>query len=175
MKFLSALLLSIAAVGYAADPPAQPGQAAQPPASATQPPAVANAQSVKKMGAVTWDPEAHKLRWTVQSGTIVNGQFVRSSEDQYEISPDEATMGNSGEKRGLDSDEAEGLNQLLDILSLYCAESVMWWDQGPDQPSESKPVKPDSAPPQKPVKVQQPAKPVAIPAGASVAPPMPNY
>jgi len=181
MKLLSALLLSLAALTYAAD---QSGQLAKPPAQAAaktpsatiapgdsnSAPGDSNSQVAKKMGPVTWDPDAHLLRWTVQTGTLVNGEFVPSSEQQYEISPDEATMGTADEKRGFDGDEAEGLHQLLDILSLYCAESVAWWDQSPGSPAQSKPVTPDSSSPQKPVKVRQPQpKPVPIPPGTQIA------
>lgn len=185
MKLLSALLLSLAALTYAADQSAQQAKSpAKPPAEVTAKtpsgtiapgdsnsvPGGSNPQVAKKMGPVTWDPDAHKLRWTVQTGTLVDGEFVPSSEQQYEISPDEATMGTAEEKRGFDGDEADGLHQLLNILSLYCAESVAWWDQGLGEPVPSKPVKPDSSSPQKPVRVQQPlTKPAPIPAGAAVA------
>jgi hypothetical protein len=164
MKLASALLLSFAAMIYAAD---EPNQAAKPAPGSTgqtqpvNPPA--DSQVVKKMGVVSWDPDAHKLRWTVQTGSLVNGQFVKASEAQYEISPDEATMGFADEKRGFDGEEAEGLHHLLDILSLYCAESVAWWDQGLGDPVPPHPSKTDSDTPQKPVKIQQPQTKPALP------------
>ena len=34
------------------------------------------------------------------------------------------------EKRGFTEEEAASLHKLLDTLSLYCAESTVWWDQG---------------------------------------------
>jgi hypothetical protein len=149
MKLASVMLLSLAALTYAAD------QSNQPLKSATNPSAGTNTQVVKKMGSVTWDVNTHKLLWTVQTGTLVNGEFVPASEERYEISPEEATMGTADEKRGLDGDEADGLHQLLDILSLYCAESVMWWDKGLGTPVQSDPAKPDVSAPQKPVKIQE--------------------
>ncbi len=173
MQLPSALLLSFAALTYAAAQSAQPAQPPAPAAAhtATNPPAKGDAQIVKKMGTVTWDPDAHKLRWTVQTGSLVNGQFVPASEEKYEISPDDATMGNAEEKRAFDGDEADGLHQLLDILSLYCAESVAWWDRGAGEPLPSAPA-PDSTSPQKPVRVAQPqtrpAPPKILP-GMSVA------
>jgi len=165
MKPLFVILLSLGTFAYAAD---QSSQAAKEPAGQTQiatnptlPALPPDAQVVKKMGAVTWDPDAQKLQWTVQTGHLVDGKFVAVSEDKYEISPDEATMRTSDEKRGFDGDEAEGLHQLLDILSLYCAESVAWWDQGLGDPVPSNQTKP-GAPAQKPVKVHQPeTKPAA--------------
>jgi hypothetical protein len=39
-------------------------------------------------------------------------------------------MAFSNEKRGFTQEEAASLHKLLDTLSLYCAESVVWWDQG---------------------------------------------
>ncbi len=157
MKLQFALLLSLAALTYA-----QSTESAKP---AVNPPAGSNPQVVKKMGPVTWDPESHKLLWKVQTGSLVNGEFVPASEEQFEISPDDATMGTTAEKRGLDGDEAEGLHQLLDILSIYCAESVAWWDRGMGTPTPSDSVKTDSSPAQKPVKIRQPeTKPEAKPA-----------
>jgi hypothetical protein len=177
MKLASALLLSFAAVIYAADQSTQTAKpeapAANQPAESTLPPADSHSQVVKKLGSVTWDPDAHKLLWTVQKGSVVNGEFVPSSEDQYEISPDEATMGRADEKRGFDGEEAEGLHQLLDILSLYCAESVAWWDEGLGTPVQSTPSKSGSPAAQKPVKIHQPqTKPAPLPRtlpGTSVA------
>jgi hypothetical protein len=171
MKLRFALLLSVATLTFAQSGP-QSGQSAKPSADAAiqakpavNPPAASNPQVVKKMGSVTWDPESHKLLWKVQTGSLVNGEFVPGSEEQYEISPDEATMGTSAEKRGLDGDEAEGLHQLLDILSIYCAESVAWWDRGMGAPVTPDKTTPDSSPAQKPVKIRQPeTKPETKPA-----------
>ena len=39
------------------------------------------------------------------------------------------------EERGFDGDEAVSLHHLLDVLSLYCAESVVWWDEGQGAPA----------------------------------------
>jgi hypothetical protein len=36
----------------------------------------------------------------------------------------------ANEKRGFTEQEAANLHRLLDTLSLYCAESVIWWDEG---------------------------------------------
>jgi hypothetical protein len=86
--------------------------------------------ALKRLESVTWDLKNHKLVWVVQKGSEVNGKFVASSEDRYEISPDDAIMAFSEEKRGFTEQEAASLHKLLDTLSLYCAESVVWWDQG---------------------------------------------
>jgi len=167
MKSVFALIPLFATLIYAADQPAQPvkptaGAAAQT-QPATNPPALADSQVVKKMGKVSWDPDAHKLTWTVETGSLVNGEFVKGSEAQYEISPDQATMKTAEETRGFDGDEAEGLHQLLDVLSLYCAESVAWWDAGLGEPVQSQPSKTESTDPQKPVRVQQPNTKPALP------------
>ena len=158
MKFSCVLLFSFAAFAFAADQASQPAQAPAPRTATTQPatnPTVPGAAVAKKMGTVTWNPDTHKLSWTVQTGTLVDGKFVPASEDRYEISTDEATMGTTAEKRSFDDDEAEGLNRFLDILSLYCAESVAWWDQGAGESLPAGPDKPDATP-QKPVKIHQP-------------------
>src|SRR5258708_25382386 len=84
----------------------------------------------KRLSSVNWDLKSHKLVWVVQTGTVHNGEFTSRSSDTYEISPDKAVMAYADEKRGFTTEEAAALHQLLDALSLYCAESVIWWDRG---------------------------------------------
>jgi hypothetical protein len=150
MKSALILLVSISVAAFAADNKRQ--AAKNPPAQQDQ-----QEQQVKKLGSVTWDVDQHKLVWVVQKGTMVNGEFVPSGEERYEISPDEATMANAGEKRGFEEDEATTLRHLLDVLSVYCAESVVWWDEGQGKPVESRPgAKPPENSGKKAVKVGEP-------------------
>jgi hypothetical protein len=160
MKTAIVLLLSVAAATFAADQSSQPAKGRP----SDEP------EQVKKLGSVTWDLNAHKLIWVVQKGTMVNDEFVPASEQRYEIAPDEATMAAAGELRGFATTEADGLQKLLDVLSLYCAESVVWWEQGEGTPLGPDGGKPSNRPRnsrpgdktgEKPVKVgqPQPAKP----------------
>ena len=84
----------------------------------------------KRLESVTWDLKTHKLVWVVQNGSEDSGEFVAENSNKYEISPDDAVMEIDGEKRAFTGEEAASLHKLLDTLSLYCAESVLWWDQG---------------------------------------------
>ena len=91
----------------------------------------------------------------------MEGKFVPASEQQYSVAPDEAVMSVSKEQRGFTEEEANSLQHLLDILTVYCAESVVWWDQGLGTPVDGTTPKdslhPDSQKPetpQKPVKVR---------------------
>lgn len=150
MKTALVMLLSLASLGMAQE----------------QQPDVA-----KRLQSVTWDLNTHKLVWVVETGKKVNGEFVADSSDKYEVSPDDAVMAFSNEKRAFGEDEAASLHHLLDVLSLYCAESVVWWDQGEGVPVPTDSVappakqpdktnaKPDkkTGPDGKPVKVDQPA------------------
>jgi hypothetical protein len=108
---------------------------------------------VKRLASVTWDLSTHKLVWLVEKGSVVDGAFVPSSKVKYEVSPDEAFMAFAGEKRALGEDEASSLHQLLNVLSLYCVESVVWWDRGSaDNPADPAPglvTKPAQPPPSK--------------------------
>ena len=131
MKTALILLLSCAAASFAADPKPVKNPAVNPPQS----------EEVKRLASVTWDLGSEKLVWIVQKGSMVNGEFVPSSEQKYEISPDKAIMAVAQEQRGFDDDEAQALHHLLDILSVYCAESVVWWDEG-----QGKPVTPQAHP-----------------------------
>lgn len=146
MKTALVLLLSVTAFGWAQDQPSQ---------------------QTKRLQSVTWDLNSHKLVWVVETGTKVNGEFVPSSTDKYEVSPDDAVMAFADQKRGFGEDEAANLHHLLDVLSLYCAESVVWWDEGQGTPvSNEAPAQgnqpgktttqPGKTPDGKPVKVDQP-------------------
>jgi hypothetical protein len=85
----------------------------------------------KRLENVTWDLKHHKLIWTIQNGNVgKDGEFLQGKTETYEISPDDATMLVHDEKRGFTKEEASALHKLLDTLSLYCAESVVWWDRG---------------------------------------------
>ncbi|MBM3774445.1 MAG: hypothetical protein FJW37_04700 [Acidobacteria bacterium] len=88
----------------------------------------------KRIESVTWDLKEHRLIWVVQKGVEgAGGQFTVKTTDRYEISPDDAIMYFANEKRGFTSEEAASLHKLLDTLSVYCAESVVWWDRGEGQ------------------------------------------
>ena len=65
------------------------------------------------------------------------GQLHSVSMRQPGITPDDAVMSFETEQRSFDNDEATTLHHLLDVLSLYCAESVVWWEEG-----QGTPVKP---------------------------------
>jgi hypothetical protein len=110
-------------------------------------------QAVKRLSAVTWNLETHKLEWTVEKGTVVDGEFVPDNKVKYEVSPDESFMAFAGEKRTLGEDEAASLHQVLNVLSVYCVESVVWWEHGqPDSPVQPAPglvTKPDKPAPTK--------------------------
>jgi len=150
MKTAFVLLLSFTAASFAADSKANP---VKEPEVRTKPEG-----EVKRLGTVTWDLDAHKLVWVVQKGMMVNGEFVPASEQKYEISPDQARMMVADQERGFDGDEAVSLHHLLDVLSLYCAESVVWWDEGQGAPATTKEptAKPKVEKSEKPVKVGQP-------------------
>jgi hypothetical protein len=119
MKLVILINLACATVAFAADPQPQQVKSSDP-----------VARQLKKLGAVTWQPDTHKLTWVVQKGTIVDGEFVAVSEERYEVSPEEAFMALREERRGIDGEEAVSLHRLLDTLAMYCAQSVAWWDNG---------------------------------------------
>jgi hypothetical protein len=125
-------------------------------------------QVIKRLASVTWNLDTHKLVWVVQKGTEVNGAFVASSADRYEVSPQEAVMASKDEKRGLGNEEAGSVTDLVNLLSLYCAESTDWWEQGsptdetaapeqaPRTPETRKAAPPTSSPSEKPTRVGEP-------------------
>jgi hypothetical protein len=131
MKTVLALFLSFAALAVAQD------------AVALAPDS--EAIKAKRVASVTWDLQTHKLVWVVQNGVQQNGEFVPSSEERYEVSPQEGAMAFEGEQRGFAIQEAAWLQQLLNILTVYCAESVVWWNAGQGEPLDE--GRPAVAPP----------------------------
>jgi hypothetical protein len=113
MKTALILILSCASLSLAQDIQPDPQPAA-----------------VKRLASVTWDLNTHKLVWVVQAGTVVDGAFVPLASKRYEVSPEEAYMASKDEKRGLAKEEAGSLTDLVNLLSLYCAQSTDWWEQG---------------------------------------------
>jgi len=92
----------------------------------------------KRLESVTWDLTSHKLIWTVQTGEAgSDGEFVAKTTERYEIIPDKAMMAVKEEKRGFTEQEAASLHKLLDTLSLYCVESVVWWERGEGDPVDA--------------------------------------
>ena len=148
MKTAAILLLSIAVVCVAQrqGPNQQPG----------------TGSDVKQLESVTWNLKDHKLIWTVQSGRMANGRFESRSSDRHEITPNDAVMMFDEQRRGFSHQEAVALQKLLDTLSLYCAESVIWWDHG-----EGKKL--DSDGPGDGDKKEQPAPKKKVPVGADIA------
>ena len=94
----------------------------------------------KRLKSVTWDLTSHKLIWLVETGKLEGRDFVPANTDRYEISPDEAEMQFANETRGFSATEAASLHKLLDTLAIYCAESVVWWDEGQGGKPDTKPV-----------------------------------
>jgi hypothetical protein len=147
MKTALILMLSCASLSLAQDPKPD-----------------SQAVVVKRLASVTWDLNTHKLVWVVQKGAEVDGAFVPLASDRYEVSPEEAFMASKGEKRGLGEEEAGSLTDLVNLLSLYCAQSTDWWEQGlpADETaapkSEQKNVEPKTpaTPSEKPTHVGEP-------------------
>jgi hypothetical protein len=103
-----------------------------------------SADEKKRLESVTWDLKNHKLIWVIEKGSMEKGEFKTASSEKYEITPDDAIMSFADEKRGFTKEEASSLHRLLDTLSLYCAESVVWWDQGQGIKLDPKSQKPKS-------------------------------
>jgi hypothetical protein len=119
---------------------------------------------VKRLASVTWDLNTHKLVWVVQKGTEVDGAFIPLASKRYEVSPEEAYMASKDEKRGLAKEEAGSLTDLVNLLSLYCAQSTDWWEQGspadesavPKSEQKGAEPKTPASPAEKPTRVGEP-------------------
>jgi hypothetical protein len=104
----------------------------------------------KRVVSVTWDSQTSKLSWVVQEGLEQNGDFAVSSEERYEISPKDAVMAAEGTQRTFTDTDPTRLWNLLRALTLYCAQSTVWWDNGQSVPTD--PGKPTAQPPADPSK-----------------------
>lgn len=181
MKSALFVLLSCATFSMAQDMKLAPSQKSLPAPQAQTP---GNSQAdagapapeeFKRLASVTWDLNTHKLVWVVEKGIEVNGEFVAQSTGRFEVSPSEAFMKVEEQKRAIGGDEASSLHDLLGVLSLYCVESTVWWENGgddaspaaaPDTPGAAKPGKKTedrkADPNAKPTRVDQPAEKPAI-------------
>jgi len=154
MKTALILLLSCASLSLAQDPKPSPQPIA-----------------VKRLVSVTWDLDLHKLVWVVQKGVDVDGQFVPLSSNRYEVSPKEAYMASNDEKRDLGEEDAGSVKDLVNLLSLYCAESTDWWEQGSPAEQTASPKNeqngaepsPPPTPSGKPARVGEPDKKIPAP------------
>lgn len=169
MKTAVVLMLSMAAISCAQDKKAENNsQNRAEEKTAGQP------GEKKRLDSVTWDLKNHKLVWVIQTGAEQNGEFVAKRSDRYEIMPDKAVMAFADEKRGFTEEEAASLHKLLDTLSLYCAESVIWWDQGEGERLDGTPGQRRTRPrnqtpdPGRKQRVEQ-VEPPSVPAGTLVA------
>ena len=138
-------MISMAGFAFGADPKPQTNSNNEP-----QP------DEVRRLESVTWDLKTHTLSWVVQKGTEKNGEFVSSGSQRYEVTPDTAKMSVAAEQRGLEQEEAALLHRLLDTLSIYCAQSVVWWDHAESGPELSNPEGTPSLKPERPTKGDEP-------------------
>ena len=161
MKLALVMMISIAGFAIAADPK---------PNSSTEP----DSGDLRRLESVTWDLKTHTLSWVVQKGKEEKGEFVPTGSQRYQITPDDATMGVEPEKRAIEEDEAAVLHRLLDALSIYCAQSVVWWDrgEGTSVPSNTPSLKPDSKPDRPANQNEEPKKKPAAPVKAVKALPL---
>jgi hypothetical protein len=151
-KMKTALILSLSCASFclAQDmkiaPPVQAPQTQTAP-QPDSPDKGATPDQFKRLASVTWDLNTHKLVWTVEKGDQVNGEFVPKSTSRYEVSPSEGFMAADNEKRGIADDEANSLHELLSVLSLYCVESTVWWENGGDDGADKTAAPAKPAPP----------------------------
>jgi|SRR5579871_1474322 len=138
MKTAVLLIFSLAGLAAAEEPGDAQGQGAAPQQQSEAVPA-------KRLQSVTWDLEHQKLTWVVEDGVAKNGEFVPSSKESYEISPKDQKMAFQGEQRGFTDAEGAWLTHLLNVLTVYCAQSTVWWAGG-DQTGGADREAPDAQP-----------------------------
>jgi hypothetical protein len=151
MKLAIVFWISIAGFASGADP--KPNVSTDPQTAEPQ-----SSGELRRLDSVTWDLKTHTLSFVVQHGKVENGDFVPTVTKSYQITPDNATMGAALERRPVDAYEAKLLHQILDTLSVYCAQSVVKWEHmaAPSDsvsPDSTPAVKPDHPAPLKPVKI----------------------
>jgi hypothetical protein len=85
---------------------------------------------------------------------------------------DTAIMSFNGEGRRFDSEEAQRVGELMNLISTYTVESTAWWakgmgekvDRSEDPPTQNKaPDKPSEAKPKAAPALKAPAIPVSVP------------
>jgi hypothetical protein len=107
--------------------------------------AAAEEKKARRLDSVTWNPSTHKLVWVVTEGKVgTEGGFKGEQKTTYEINMSSATMTLNGEGRRFSKSEAVRVQQLMDIVTQYAAESTVWWEAGEGEPIDEngKPKRP---------------------------------
>jgi hypothetical protein len=96
---------------------------------------------IHRLESVTWDVATCELVWVVSTGIKIGSRYTPSERQTYRMDMDAAVMQVGLEKRAFDIEEAEGVHDLLDLISRYAAESSIWWENGEgDKPGKDDPV-----------------------------------
>jgi hypothetical protein len=88
---------------------------------------------VRRLESVAWNPVTAELTWqlSVWDASVSREQPV--AHEGYVIHLDQAVMEFQGEARGFDTEEAQRVRSLMDLISRYAVESTVWWGRGEGQ------------------------------------------
>lgn len=93
-----------------------------------------------RLESLTWDPVNSKLSWVVTEGTVDESERYTPEGPRsfYSIDMRRAVMFFEGDGRRFSKQEALGVSALLNRLSRYTLESVLWWQEGEGEPIDTK-------------------------------------
>jgi hypothetical protein len=85
---------------------------------------------VRRLESVSWNPVRAELTWQLSVWDASVSTEKPVAQERYAIHLDKAVMEFQGEARGFDTDEAEHVRHLMDLISRYAVESTVWWGRG---------------------------------------------
>jgi hypothetical protein len=101
----------------------------------------------RRLESVTWEPGRRQLTWVVaepKAKETKDGKDGKESKDEgktpskakltYRIEMSDATMTVNGETRRFSAQEAVTMQRVMDFVSRYAVESVIWWEKGMGDP-----------------------------------------
>lgn len=93
-----------------------------------------------RLESVTWNPVSNRLTWVISEGRVDedDNYTPEGRRSFYSIDVRAAVMFFDGDGRRFSREEAGGVTSLLNHLSRYALESVLWWQDGQGEPVEKK-------------------------------------
>jgi len=125
-----------------------------------------------RLESVSWNPGTEELSWVISARDVSASEDQPTARQKYTIHVDTAIMSFNGEGRRFDSEEAQRVGELMNLISTYTVESTAWWAKGlgekvnrtEDPPSQNKgPDKPGENKPKPTPSLKAPAIPVSVP------------
>jgi hypothetical protein len=157
MRFLAMLMLAAGFVFGQGGSDGRPDMTG----SAPTPLPGANSAYLCKLETITWNPDTKELGWVISMKPLAAGPETPAVQVKYLIHINTAIMHVKNEDRKLDQEDAQLVEQLLNLITAYTVDSTVQWSKGAGE----KVTGTDAVPPKKDI----PSEEVGAVSGSSTA------